>query len=155
ALLQKNPELTAVVVDRPEVLRVAEEMATEYGVIDRVELMPGDMFDEPLPSNADIVLLSNVLHDWDVPECQQLIYRCVESLAPAGRVVIHDVFLHDELDGPLPIALYSAALFTLTQGRAYSQREYREWLEAAGLRTVPAVDTLIHCGIIVGQKQDG
>ena len=37
------------------------------------------------------------------------------------------------LDGPLPVALYSAALFSLTEGRAYSAREYREWLTTAGL----------------------
>ena len=153
ALLQRNPQLRAIIVDRPEVLRVAEEMGSDYGVMDRVELRGGDMFDDPLPSEADIVLLSNILHDWDIPECQQLVSRCAESLADSGRVVIHDVFLNDELDGPLPIALYSAALFTLTEGRAYSEREYRLFLEAAGLTTGPKTDTLVHCGIVVGQKR--
>ena len=56
--------------DRPEVLKVAAEMAAEYGVADRVELVPGDMFVDPLPTGVDLVLLSNILHDWDVPECE-------------------------------------------------------------------------------------
>ncbi|NQV23100.1 MAG: methyltransferase domain-containing protein, partial [Rhodopirellula sp.] len=80
ALLQKNPNLHAVIVDRPEVLRIAEELAAEYGVSDRTELLPGDMFADPLPTDADVVLLSNILHDWDVPECRKLVQRC------AGRV---------------------------------------------------------------------
>lgn len=154
ALLQKNPELRAIVVDRPEVLRVAEEMATEYGVADRVELTPGDMFDGELPTNADIVLLSNILHDWDVPECEQLVQRCADSVRSGGRVVIHDVFLDDDLGGPLPIALYSAALFTLTQGRAYSEQEYSSWLAGAGLTPQAKIDTLVHCGIVVGTKPE-
>ncbi len=79
------------------------------------------------------MLLSNVLHDWDVPECRALIARLAAALPAGGRLLIHDVFLNDALDGPLPIALYSAALFTLTEGRAYSAGEYRAWLAEAGL----------------------
>ena len=81
------------------------------GVADRVELVLGDMFRDPLPTDCDVVLLSNILHDWDVPECKTLVRRCTEVLPSGGRLLIHDIFLNDELDGPLPgIALYSAAL---------------------------------------------
>ncbi|QDT11042.1 methyltransferase [Stieleria marina] len=152
AILQKHPSLHAVVVDRPEVLKVAEEMAAEYGVADRVTLQPGDMFDDSMPTDADIVLLSNILHDWDVPECKKLVQRAASLLRPGGQVAIHDVFLNDEQDGPLPIALYSAALFTLTEGRAYSEAEYAAWLVEAGLTVQPRVDTLIHCGVLAGKK---
>jgi predicted O-methyltransferase YrrM len=152
AMLQRHARLRAIVLDRPEVLRVAEEMAREYNVEDRLELLPGDMFTDPLPRDCDIVLLSNILHDWDVPECRQLIDRAAAALPSGGRLLIHDVFLNDELDGPLPIALYSAALFTLTEGRAYSTAEYRSWLEEAGLTPGDVEPTLIHCGVLTGTK---
>ncbi len=151
ALLRRNPNLRAVVLDRPEVLKVASEFARDYGVEERLEFRQGDMFSDELPA-ADVVLLSNVLHDWDVPECQSLVAHCAERLPPGGWLLIHDVFLNDELDGPLPIALYSAALFTLTEGRAYSEAEYRGWLEAAGLDVQRRIDTLIHCGVVVAVK---
>ena len=102
-------------------------------------------------SEADVVLLSNILHDWDVAACRALVKRCAESLRPGGQIVIHDVLLNDELDGPLPIALYSAALFSLTEGRAYSAAEYRQWLTDAGLQPSPPVPTLVHCHAIVGK----
>lgn len=152
ALVQKNPELQAIVFDRPEVLKVAAEMVAEYGVADRVQLWPGDMFVDPLPADSDIVLLSNILHDWDVPACRTLVNRAADALRPGGRLWIHDVFLNDALDGPLPIALYSAALFTLTEGRAYSAAEYRSMLEAAGLQPGPLVPTAVHCGVLEGHK---
>jgi hypothetical protein len=134
------------------VLKVAREMADAYGVADRLECRAGDMFVDAVPAGADIILLSNVLHDWDVPECRTLIARGADALAPGGRLLIHDVFLNDAFDGPLPIALYSAALFCLTEGRAYSAAEYREWLVAAGLKPGPVIPTLIHCGVLPGQK---
>ncbi|MCE9603615.1 MAG: methyltransferase domain-containing protein [Planctomycetia bacterium] len=161
ALVQKNPELKAIVFDRPEVLKVAAEMTAAYGVNERVELVPGDMFADPLPTGCDVVLLSNILHDWDLPECTTLLARAADALPPAeqgagqgagGRIVIHDVFLNDALDGPLPIALYSAALFTLTEGRAYSANEYRAMLRSIGFTAGEVEPTAIHCGLLTGTR---
>jgi SAM-dependent methyltransferase len=151
ACLRHHPALRAIVFDRPEVLKVAAEFAATYGVTGRLELHPGDMFADPLPV-ADTILLSNILHDWDQPECRQLIRRCADALPAGGRLLIHDVFLNDNHDGPLPVALYSASLFSLTEGRAYSAREYREWLVAADLTPGEVVPTLVHCGVLSGTK---
>jgi len=79
------------------------------------------------------------------------IHRCAASLPPGGRLIIHDVLLNDELDGPLPISLYSAALFTLTEGRAYSALEYHRWLTNAGMQPQPPIPTSIHCHAIVAR----
>jgi ubiquinone/menaquinone biosynthesis C-methylase UbiE len=151
AFLQKYPQLKAILWDRPEVLKVAHEFAESYGVADRMQFLPGDMFVDPVPQ-ADAILMSNILHDWDIPECQKLIKRCADSLSNHGRLLIHDVFLNDALDGPLYIALYSTALFTLTEGRAYSAAEYRTWLQEAGLHAGEPEPTFIHCGVLEGRK---
>ena len=52
ALLQKNPQLRAVIWDRPEVLKVAAELARDYGVSERVECRAGDMFVDPVPAGC-------------------------------------------------------------------------------------------------------
>jgi predicted O-methyltransferase YrrM len=152
ALLQQFPQLQAIVFDRPEVLKIAAEFAQQHGVAERLLCQSGDMFADPLPTNADAILLSNILHDWDEPQCAELVQKCAAVLPAGGQLLIHDVFLDDNLDGPLPIALYSAALFTLTEGRAYSAAEYRHWLEAAGLTPQSVQPTLIHCGVLAGLK---
>lgn len=155
ACLQARPGMRAIVWDRPEVLKVAAEMASEHGVSDRLELRPGDMFADPVPPGATAMLLSNILHDWDVPECRTLVGKLAASLPPRGRLLIHDVFLDDDLGGPLPIALYSASLFSLTEGRAYSAAEYRSWMEGAGLAVGEVRPTLVHCGVIAGTRPSG
>ena len=152
AYLARNHHLKAIVMDRPEVLTIAAEFAEQYGVTDRVELLEGDMFADEFPT-ADVMLLSNILHDWDIPECQELINKCSAKLPKQGQLLIHDVFLNDAHDGPLPIALYSAALFTLTEGRAYSVKEYSDWMKTAGLTVTGPVETMVHCGVLCGVKQ--
>jgi hypothetical protein len=152
--LRANPSLRAIVWDRPAVLKVASELAKGSGVEDRLELRPGDMFADPLPTGCDVMLLSNVLHDWDVPECDRIVQRCAAAVPSGGRVLVHDVFLNDALDGPLPVSLYSAALFSITEGRAYSGAEYRGMLSRAGLKPAgEVVPTLIHCGVLEGAKE--
>ena len=153
ALLQKYPQLRAIVLDGLEVLKVTTELAAEYGVADRLQCVAGDMFKDSLPAGCDAILLSNVLHDWDVPQCRDLIRRCAAALSAGGKLLIHDAFLADTLDGPLPVALYSAALFTLTEGRAYSASEYRAWLTESGFTSEKVIPTLIHCGVLIGTKK--
>lgn len=152
AWLLRHPELRAIVWDRPEVVKVAREMAEHHGVADRLETAIGDMFKDPVPEGADVILFSNVLHDWDVADCWSLLSRTSATLKPGSRLLIHDVFLNDELDGPLPQALYSAALFHLTEGRLYTAREYRTWLTDAGLVPGEVIPTRIHCGVLPAIK---
>lgn len=148
ALVRGNPGLRAVIWDGEQVLKVARELAERNGVLDRIEFIPGDMFKDPVPADCDVILLSNVLHDWDVPECEALLRQCASALPRDGQLLIHDAFLNDALDGPLPIALYSAALFNITEGRAYSAAEYRKMLATAGLTAGTILPTLVHCGVM-------
>ena len=97
-------------------------------------------------------LFSNVFHDWDIPQCQALIRHFTDQLDPGGRLIIHDVFLDDTLAGPLAIALYSIALFTLTEGRVYSAHEYKQWIMKAGSHAEPVLPTAIHCGVLQARK---
>ncbi|HEX4796231.1 MAG TPA: methyltransferase [Humisphaera sp.] len=151
-LLKRNPNLRAIIWDRAQVLKVAQEMGERFGVLDRMHLLAGDMFADPIPAGCDTILLSNILHDWDVPECQRLLDRCTAALSSGGQVLIHDVFLNDAMDGPLTVALYSTALFTITEGRAYSAAEYRAMLSKAGLEAGQIVTTSIHCGVLPAKK---
>jgi len=152
ACLERHPRLRAIVWDRPQVLKVAKEFAEGAGVADRLELRSGDMFTDPVPTGCDVILLSNILHDWDVPECTQIVARLAPALPKGGRLLIHDAFLDDSMDGPLAVALYSANLFRVTEGRCYSTAEYRGWLADVGLETGEVIPTLAHCGVLTGMK---
>ena len=112
------------------------------------------MFADPLPGGCDAVLLSNVLHDWDVAECESLVWRCGGALAKGGQLLIHDYFLNDSLDGPLAVALHSAALFCGTRGRVYSGAECAVWLRGAGLElALPIRPTRANMGILAATKR--
>ena len=152
ALLEKNPSLEITLIDLPEVLKVASEVIGDHPERHRLHLQEADMFQWTSQQPFEACLFSNVFHDWDIPQCQTLIRHFTDQLDPGGRLIIHDVFLNDALSGPLAIALYSVALFTLTEGRVYSAHEYQQWLMKAGCHAEPVLPTAIHCGVLQARK---
>jgi 16S rRNA G1207 methylase RsmC len=137
AALQRYPHLHAMLLDRPEVLRTAKSIGAGLGLLDRVTFKATDMLSDALPNQVDAILLSNVIHDWDIHECQQLINRCAKALVPGGRLLIHDRFQSTNTNTALSEALHSANLFLLTEGRLYSVKEVSDWCRASKLRALP------------------
>jgi hypothetical protein len=150
AFLRHNPDLRAIIWDRPQVLKIAGELADREGLSGRVQLLAGDMFADPVPPGCEVMLLSNILHDWDVPECRKLVGRLAQALPSGGKLLIQDAFLNDTMDGPLNVALFSANLFCVTEGRCYSAAECAGWLREAGLRVQPLIRTIADCAVLSG-----
>ena len=130
----RTPTCGPIVWDRPEVLKVGPRDGR--GVRrrrSRGPRRPATCSPTRCPAGADVDPAVEHPARLGRARVPGLIGRCAGACPPAGRLLIHDVFLDDDLGGPLPIALYSPPLFTLTEGRAYSAREYRGWLREAGL----------------------
>ena len=151
-ILVRHPHLRGILADAQGVLESARSLLERRGLTSRVDFVPCNFFEDPIPPGADLYILKNVLHDWDVPECEQLIRRTAAALPAGGRLLIHDAFLHDDHSGPLYPALFSVALFLLTEGRNYSAAEYKGWLQEAGLSTGEPTPTLVHSSVLVGTK---
>ncbi len=159
--LLRNPAATATVFDRPAVLAVAAELLDEFSesgregaetVKRRVTFLPSDMLTDTLPE-TDILLAASLFHDWPTPTCIVLARRFANALRPGGKLWVHDAFLNDTLDGPLAVTDYSAQLFCVTKGRAYSRSEYRNWFAQMGLlNTLDTVATQMDYGLIWAGK---
>jgi hypothetical protein len=158
--LLRNPESTATVVDTASVLAVAAEFRETYAkrpggatLRERARLVPGDMLVDALP-RADIVLAASLFHDWPEPTCENLTRRFAAVLNPGGELWVHDLFLDDTLDGPLPATDYSGLLFWVTKGRAYSRAEHHRWFAQAGLApTETKIPTRVDYSLIAARKQ--
>jgi SAM-dependent methyltransferase len=100
----------------------------------------------------DVHLISNVLHDWDVPVVRKLLASSFRSLEPGGMVVIHDAHLNPDKSGPLHVAEYSAMLMHSTEGRCYSVSEMKEYLQEAGFGRVTFTQTAAARSVVRATK---
>lgn len=152
SLVANAPHLSAVVFDQASVEKIARQRVAELGYADRVEVVAGDMFRDPLPDNCDLHLFSNVLHDWDEPEVRELLAVSYRALKPGGMLILHDAFINADKTGPLPVAEYSAMLMHSTQGKCYSTGEYEALLTEAGFHTFTYQDTAADRGVMTALK---
>jgi len=149
-----HPQLSATVLEQAPVDRIVHDEIARHGLADRINVLTGDMFRDPWPV-SDIVLLSNVLHDWDFPEVQILLEKASGALGAGGLLIIHEAFLHDDKTGPLPVAEYSALLMNITQGKCYTPAEYGAILEPLGFEQAPYHDTFADRGFMTAVKRPG
>ena len=132
SLVAQHPHLTAAVFEKPPVNKVAASAIAQRGFADKVEVIAGDMFKEPLPGGFDIHLFSNVLHDWNEATVETLLRKSRAALPAGGLLVIHDAHINEDKSGPLPAAAYSALLMHATEGKCYSLCELGPLLRRAG-----------------------
>ena len=136
-ILRRYPQLQAIVVDFPEVCRLAEETIQQAGLAARVRIVAGDYEQDPLPEGADIVLWSGNLHASSPARCAQILHAIAGVLAPAGTLLIHDYLLDDTHTGPLIPALLALHLMLVSQdGQVYSAAELGALLENAGFSDI-------------------
>ncbi|MFE3906838.1 methyltransferase [Streptomyces sp. NPDC059153] len=88
-VLKRHPESHGTLIDRPAVVEEAPKLLGEAGVAERVEVVPGDFFQE-LPKGRDAYVLKAVLHDWDDERAAAILGRVREALDdnPDGRLLI-------------------------------------------------------------------
>lgn len=87
AILTAHPELHGHLVDlAPTAARAATQFKTA-GLADRVRITTGSFFD-PLPTDADAYLLSDIMHDWDDEHAHQILARCADAAGPGGTVLL-------------------------------------------------------------------
>jgi predicted O-methyltransferase YrrM len=153
SLAAHHAGLQATVFEQTPVDRIARRCIDERGFSDRVNVAAGDMFMDALPTDCDVHLFSNVLHDWGLAEVRQLLAISHSSLAEGGLLIIHDAFINADKTGPLPVAEYSALLMHSTQGKCYSVGEYAELLSEAGFEPGAYQDTAADRGFMVAIRK--
>lgn len=152
AIVSQQPHLTASVLEKPPVDRIAERSINNRKMSGKIGVIAGDMFKDEFPGGFDLHLFSNVLHDWDIREVKTLLENSYRSLNPGGRIMIHDAHLNAEKNGPLPVAEYSVLLMFSTEGRCYSISEMEEMLDETGFSEINHVPTVADRSVITGEK---
>lgn len=137
AFAEADPALSAEVLDLESVVPIAERNIREAGLSPRVTARIGDLRTDVFGAGFDLILASAICHMLSEDENQDLFRRCAKALAPGGRLAIREFILDPERTSPRNSVLFALNMLVGTQrGNAYTEAEYREWLEATGFTTV-------------------
>lgn len=135
AWLSENPAARATLFDLAAVIPQAKERLGAAGVLDRVELVAGDFYTDPLPAGADVAWVSAIVHQNSREQNRGLFSKIGAALVPGGRILIRDIVMDPERTHPVGGALFAVNMLSATAGGGtFTFTELREDLEAAGFR---------------------
>jgi ubiquinone/menaquinone biosynthesis C-methylase UbiE len=130
---RKNPRAEVVALDWPNVLQVAKENAQKFGVADRFSVREGSAFETEMGNGYDYVLLTNILHHFDMATCEMLIKRVHAALKPSGKAITLEFVPNEDRVTPPTAAAFSLIMLANTDGGdAYTFSEYEKMFRGAG-----------------------
>ena len=129
---QRHPHLRAITFDLPPVEPIAKRTLVAMGVDDRVTPIGGDFFVDDLPT-SDVIVMGNILHDWDSDQKQALINKAYRSLNNDGRlIVIENIIDNARRHNSFGLLMSLNMLIETPGGSDYTGAQYDQWCREAG-----------------------
>ena len=142
-ILHAYPNLRGVLFDVPEVVAAAEESLHRASVLERCRLVGGDFF-QAVPGDADLYLLSWILHDWPDDQARRVLRTCRTCMRPGSRLLLIERVLPERAE-PTPPArealLGDVHMLAVLSGRERTQRELAMLLNDSGFSLERAFPT--------------
>ncbi|WP_420325606.1 methyltransferase family protein [Mameliella sp.] len=142
-LCQKNPDLTATVLEFPNVAALGRGYVEKAGLSDRIAYLNGNALETPWPEGQDVVLMSYLFSGVPGETHAGLIAQAFKVLNPGGVVLIHDFIVKEDRTGPGLAALWQLQHTAFTpEARSLDAGWLEGALAAAGFEEV-IVGTMI------------
>ncbi|MGA2600237.1 MAG: methyltransferase [Bryobacteraceae bacterium] len=136
AVLTAYPNLSGMLVERPDAVDAAGRRFEKEGLADRCKPIAADLLKE-VPAGADIYMLKHVLHGYDDKAAIEILTNCRRVLPAEGRILVIEFILPDVVDSADPSLeqrlMSDLNMLAVTGGKERSAVEWRELLTQAGL----------------------
>jgi hypothetical protein len=133
-LAARHPQLSFSTLDLPAVAPIARREIERAGLVSRIAVVSGDFFRDVLPS-ADVIVMGNILHDWNEDGKRQLIRKAYAALSPGGALIAIESVIDDarrQNAFGLLMSLNMLIEFGADGGFDYTGAQYDGWCRDAG-----------------------
>lgn len=125
--------------DLPPVEPVAQANIKKFHLSGKVSTASGDFFSDPIPS-ADIVVMGNVMHDWDEEKKLFLMRKAFASLPSNGAfVAIESIIDDDRKENTFGLMMSLNMLIETGKGYDYSFSDFKKWAKIAGFQSTAVI----------------
>jgi hypothetical protein len=135
AVLELNPHLRGMLVDREASIDAAKSRFADEKFSSRCELIAADL-DEAVPAGADVYMLKHFLHGYQDEDAVAVLRNCGSVIPQNGSLLVIEFVLPplvNRADAQLEGRLMSDLnMLAVTGGKERSEREWRSLLEAGG-----------------------
>ena len=149
---KNHQHMTCTTVDLPQVEPIAKETIERFQLSDRVKTKSGDFFADALPS-ADIVVMGNILHDWDEQQKLALMKKAFDALPAGGRfVAIENVIDEDRRQNVFGLMMSLNMLIETGTGFDYTFSDFTRWAKSIGFKSTTILPLTGPTSAAIAQK---
>ena len=137
-MCQKYLQLHGTILDSFAGLETGRQTVAKNNLQERVTLQKGDMFESAWGEGFDLILLFNVLHQFDLDASIRLLEKAYRALKPGGKVAVLDQ-IAGKVSGSATnalIRLVAMQYYLFADGRVYSRDDLTHMVGKAGFGTI-------------------
>ncbi|MBZ5859568.1 acetylserotonin O-methyltransferase [Flavihumibacter profundi] len=129
-----QPHMSCISFDLPSVEPIAKHTISQFQMGDRVQIVSADFFSAPLPK-ADIVVMGNILHDWDEETKLLLMKKAFNAIPEGGAFVAIESIIDDERRKNVFGMMMSLNMLIETgKGFDYTFADFNKWAKIVGFK---------------------
>ncbi|MHC4664648.1 MAG: methyltransferase [Planctomycetota bacterium] len=134
AVTEACHHIQATIADLPTVTPITQHFIDEAGAGDRVQVITTDVVRDSLPGSYDIAVLSAVIQILSPDDARRILKNVGKAVNPNGTIYIRGTGIIDNSRTSPPKLVGSNLVFIniYDEGQAYTEQEYKDWLEEVG-----------------------
>jgi hypothetical protein len=114
-LCESYPGIQITLFDQPETIKMAQTHLATHPDYNRMRFIAGDIFNNTWGKIYDVILVSNVIHIFGEEEIQSLFLKCNHSMQKNGRLLIKDMIMNSNHNGPLFTTVFALHMLLSTE----------------------------------------
>ena len=147
-----HPHLRGSNFDLPVVGPIFEEYVAVNGLRDRLGFLPGNFFDDPLPT-ADVITMGHILHDWDLDQKRMLLEKAYRALPKGGALIVFEALIDDDRrQNAFGLLMSLNMLIETPGGFDYTGKDGSQWMREAGFSQTRVEHLIGPDSMVVGIK---
>ena len=132
-------QMQCVSFDLPAVAPIANENINQFGLTERVKTFDGDFFKDALPQ-ADVVVMGNILHDWDEEQKLVLMKKAYEALPAGGAfAAIENIIDNERKQNAFGLMMSLNMLIETGTGFDYTFNDFTGWAKKVGFKSTSLI----------------
>ena len=148
----KHAHLTGGGFDLPPVAPIFESYVESFGLQQRLRFHAGDFFIDELPK-ADVLVMGNILHNWDHDQKKVLLEKAYRALPNGGALIVYEWIIdHDRRENALSLLMSLHMLLETPGGQNFTAAECCAWMREAGFNETRVEHLLGPNSMVVGKK---
>jgi hypothetical protein len=130
-----QPHMSCTSFDLPPVEPIANNTIQHFNLSDRVKTAAGDFFESPVPP-ADVVVMGNILHDWDEETKLVLMKKAFDAIPEGGAFVAIEGIIDDERKkNAFGLMMSLNMLIETGKGFDYTFADFNAWAKKVGFKS--------------------